>query len=286
MRVGVAGGSGFIGSHIVHELCRLGHMCTIYDIKSPDSILTKYARQIDFVELDIMDKESVLKNIKDEIVFHLAGPVMGGFKSDPDGCIRTTIDGTLNVIQACKKNNVQKLLFPTTIYVYEGQPICAVSEKTQPLPYSIGLFGMSKLACENFIVKSGIPFSILRFGSTYGHGKSSNAVNAFYEEAKSKKDLVVWGDGVRPNQFTHVGDIAKYSAVAISAPPGFYNLVSPEVTTTAELAKKIAGIFGVNVIFDKSKQEGMFFPYVRSDNAVRELRWNPISLEEGLKSLG
>ncbi len=93
----------------------------------------------------------------------------------------------------------------------------------------------------------------------------------------------MWGKGLRRNQYTYFDDIARGCVLGIEQRNQVYNLISPEETTTGDLARLLESQFGFEVVFNELQSEGASLPYMSPRKAVRQLRWEPMSLREGIE---
>lgn len=284
MRIVVTGGLGFIGGPIVRRLQALGHEVVIADLVAADD--GAGARCVDV--LDHEQVRSVLAGA--EVVYHLAGPVLEGARRDPFESSRVQFDGTLNVLEACRAEGVGKVLLASSFYVYDGLAPADIVNESSPLdPASMELFGAIKLAAEQlahaYTKKYGIEHVILRFGSAYGWGVGSNLIQTFLEAGRRGEVLEVWGAGKRMNQYTYVEDIADGAVAAMALSNEIVNLISPEETSTGELALLMKERFGFEATFRTDKPEGASVPYMSSRKAARLLGWSPTPLAVAVEQL-
>ena len=123
MKVLVTGGAGFIGSHIVDTLVRDGN-----DVAIIDNLSTGKKEHINdkarFYEADITgDIDSIFEKEKPEIVIHTAAQVMlRESLKDPFHDAKTNILGTLNILEACRKHDVKKMIYTSTGGARVGEP--------------------------------------------------------------------------------------------------------------------------------------------------------------------
>ena len=281
MRVIISGVSGFIGTRVVAELCAGGHAVQVIDpVRSAMAGVAQHRESV----LDTAGMRRVIRNA--DAVIHLAGPVRDDMRRDPYQGSTLQVQGTLNVLEACRDNGVPHLLLASSFYVYHGLPETpAVDETAAPDPRRMELFGAAKLLCEGlcreYARQYGLRHTILRLGSAYGPG-GSNVVRAFIEAGLQERTLAVWGTGGRRNQYTYVGDLARGICAALYCPDETFNLIAPEVTTTAALAEELGRTLGVAVRYEPSRIEEPSLPYMDSCKAITRLGWQPTSLHEGL----
>jgi NAD dependent epimerase/dehydratase len=186
-KVLVTGADGFIGSHLVEAL--LAHGC---DVRSfvfynsfnswgwLDSLPAKVVRDLDVFAGDIRDPNGVAEAMQGcDVIFHLAALIAIPFSyHSPDSYVDTNIKGTLNVLQAARKLNVERLLVTSTSEVYGTAQYAPIDEK-HPFqgqsPYSATKIGADRLA-ESFYRSFQTPVVIVRPFNTYGPRQSARAV--------------------------------------------------------------------------------------------------------------
>jgi UDP-glucose 4-epimerase len=284
MKIAVTGGAGFIGSRLVEKLTRGGHTTSVIDITAPEN-----NGGFSFNKTDITDLEATKSAIAgNEVVYHLAGAVLDGVRRSPFTGTELNVSGTLNILEGCRVNDVKKIIFASTFYVYDGiDPSALVDENTSLNGNGMELFGASKLIGENIVrtysQKYGIQFVILRFGSAYGAGNCSNIIKTFLESGIQGKPTVVWGRGHRWNQYTYVGDIADGCVLSLQEKNEIFNLISPEQTSIRELADLVKETLNLEVAFDLNKKEGSSMPYMSSEKARVKLKWKPLAVKEGIQ---
>jgi UDP-glucose 4-epimerase len=283
MRIVVTGGAGFIGRAIVARLRDEGHEVIVADVRDDGSGTSRM--------LDVLDLEAVHEVVAGaDAVYHLAGPVLETARSDPFGASRLQLDGTLNVLEACQRAAVPQIVLASSFYVYDGlPPEGIVNESSRLNTTGMELFGSLKVSAEQLVKayrhKGGPRFAILRFGSAYGWGAGSNLIQTFVEAGLRGETPEVWGVGLRLNQYTRVDDIARGAVAALSSDDEIFNLISPEETSTGEIALLLRDIFGFEVKFLRDKPEGKSMPYMSSRKAIRHLGWKPTPLVVGIKEL-
>lgn len=281
MRVVVTGGSGFIGTRLLAELRMRGYEVGVVD-------LVPVGRPgIAMYPVSVLDADATRAAVGDAgAVIHLAGYVRDTFRRDPYGGSQLQIQGTLNVLEACRLNRVPHCLLASSFYVYQGLPATLTVDETTPIDLlATELFGGAKLMaealCREYTQKYGVQHTILRLGSAYGPG-GSNVVRTFIEMGRQGQGLEIWGPGQRRNQYTFVDDLVRGIVAGLDSPNETFNLASPEVTTTATLAELLAGEVGGPVRYDLARREEPSFPCVSSAKAMAKLHWQPTGLREGL----
>src|SRR5215831_7612772 len=186
-KVLVTGADGFIGSHLVEKLleegCRLRAFVYYNSFNTwgwLDALPKDKLSQIEIFSGDIRDPNGVrtaMQNI--DIVFHLAALIAIPFSyHSPDSYVDTNIKGTLNVVQAARDLNIERILVTSTSEVYGTAQYVPIDEKhiRQPQsPYSASKIGADSIA-ESFYRSFGTPITIVRPFNTYGPRQSARAV--------------------------------------------------------------------------------------------------------------
>jgi UDP-glucose 4-epimerase len=199
MKIGVFGGTGFLGSYLVEALVSKGYETISMDIKEGQDFGTK------FLKIDILDKQSVLEICESErfdAVYNLAGFAnLDKAIKNPSSTIELNVIGNLNIIEACKATNVKHYLYASSAY--------AVSSKGS-------FYGISKLASEKIIkeygIRYGMNFTILRYGSVYSERDfENNYIFNLVREAMETGKIVHHGDGEEQREYIHAKDAAALS---------------------------------------------------------------------------
>ncbi len=199
-RILITGGSGFLGSHIADELSIFGHQVSILDLKESRFLRPDQQMIIGDITNNSFVNEA-LKNI--DIVYHLAAMAdLNEAQNKPTDTVRINILGTINLLEAAKKNNVERFVFGSTVYVYSREG---------------GFYRCSKQACENYIEefhsRFGLNYTILRFGSLYGpRADESNGVYRLLKQFMEGNALEYSGKSSDKRDYIHVFDAAKLSA--------------------------------------------------------------------------
>lgn len=183
----VTGADGFIGSHLVEKLLSEGYEVKAFVYYNSfntwgwlDSLPKGILDQIEIFQGDIRDPNGVRQSIKgmDE-VFHLAALIAIPFSyHSPDAYVDTNIKGTLNVLQAARDIEVERVLVTSTSEVYGTAQYVPIDE-AHPFqgqsPYSATKIGADRLA-ESFYRSFNTPVTIVRPFNTYGPRQSARAV--------------------------------------------------------------------------------------------------------------
>ena len=218
-KVVVTGAGGFIGSHLVEELVRRGaHVRALVHYNSQnfwgnlEKVDKKILDRIEVVPGDILDQIFMKTFLKDiEVVFHLAALISIPFSYHaPLLFFKVNVEGTINVLQACLENSVQKVVITSTSEVYGTARYTPIDE-AHPLqgqsPYSASKIGADKSA-ESFYCSFDLPVTIIRPFNTFGPRQSARAVIPTIITQALVKDEVHLGDVTPVRDLTYVIDIA------------------------------------------------------------------------------
>jgi UDP-glucose 4-epimerase len=192
----VFGGSGFLGSHVSDALSDKGHKVTVFDLM-PSSYLRSGQEMI---VADILDREKVLEAVQGKnIVYHFAGLAdLDDAKTKPLETVSKNIVGTVNILDAAVKANVEHFIFSSTIYVYSSRG---------------GFYRCSKQAGELYIEeyekRYGLDFTILRYGSLYGpRATENNGIMRLLRQALNGA-ISYEGTGDEMREYIYIKDAAK-----------------------------------------------------------------------------
>ena len=183
----VTGADGFIGSHLTEELVKRGEKVRAFCLYNSfgslgwiDTLPPEIRSEIDIFMGDVRDPNGVRTAMRgQERVFHLAALIAIPFSyHSPDSYVDTNIKGTLNVLNAARELDTQRVLVTSTSEVYGTAQYVPIDEK-HPFqgqsPYSATKIGADRLA-ESFYRSFDLPVTIVRPFNTYGPRQSGRAI--------------------------------------------------------------------------------------------------------------
>ena len=289
MKILVTGGAGFIGKYLVKSLLLNNNSITIFDNfsnSSKDSINFLKNKDVKIIEGDIRKIQEISNVIKNqEIVIHLAAKIsVVDSINNPSETFQVNVNGTKNILTACEKYRVKKLIVASSAAVYgESLPNLKLTEESQTNP--ISPYGESKIKMEDDIMKfeleHNIDCIILRFFNIFGFGQSSEyagVITKFIEKIKKNEQLIIFGNGSQTRDFVAIEDVISSIHNAISSDiSGKFNIASGKSITINELAKKMISLSGkkINIQNVASKEGDIRNSQADISQAKEKLRYSP-----------
>ena len=304
-KVFVTGADGFIGSHLVEELLAQG-----YDVKAfvyynsfntwgwIDTFPQEKKDAIEIFAGDVRDHNAVREAMKDvDVVCHLAALIAIPYSYyAPDAYVDVNIKGTLNVLQAARDLNIQRVLVTSTSEVYGTAKYVPIDEK-HPFqgqsPYSATKIGADRLA-ESFYRSFDLPVTIVRPFNTYGPRQSARAViPTIITQLLAGKEEIKLGSLHPTRDFNYVKDTAKGFVSILKSDKTIgeeINIATQREISIKELADELIRQINPNARVvsddirkrpDKSEVERL----LGSNKKIMELTdWKPMyTFEEGIK---
>lgn len=303
-RVLVTGAGGFIGSHLVERLVNEGadvRAFVRYNSRNDTGLLRQLPRPVqealDVVAGDLRDDDAVDKAMAgQELVFHLGAIISIPYSyQHPVETTATNVMGTLNVLVAAQRHEVERLVHTSTSEVF-GTALRVPMDETHPLqgqsPYSASKIGADKLA-ESFYRSYDLPVVTVRPFNTFGPRQSARAVIPTIISQALNSDRIRLGSLDTRRDFTYVSDTVEGFLKAAVAPDVLgceFNLGTGDDISIGELAELVIRQVGRPLIIETDtarlrpdKSEVM---RLLSDNSLagERLGWQPRhSLDEGIE---
>lgn len=284
----VIGGAGFIGSHVVEQLLMTNvAVVTVFDnfargkkehisrfLDDPRCSLFPYGG--DIREMDILN-DAVAGH---DGVIHLAAMWLMHCREFPRTAFDVNIQGTFNVLEACVKNNVKRLVYSSSASVY-GDAVEVPMKETHPFN-NRNFYGATKIAgealCRAMFDRYGLDYVGLRYMNVYGpHQDQTAAYTGVIPIVLNKIDAgeapTVNGDGSQAYDFVDVRDVARCNVLAMQsdATDEFYNVGTGIQTSINTLCETILTLCQSNLSIK-------YNPYSESDS--RALVQNRIGCPE------
>lgn len=217
----VTGADGFIGSHLVEELVTKGYEVKAFVLYNSfgtwgwlDTVSPDIMQHVEIFQGDVRDPHGVKTAMAGcTAVFHLAALIAIPYSyHSPDAYVDTNIKGTLNVLQAARELNIDRILVTSTSEVYgtaQYVPIDELHPFQGQSPYSATKIGADRLA-ESFYRSFDLPVSIVRPFNTFGPRQSARAViPTIITQLLSGKEEIKLGKLSPTRDFNYVKDTAN-----------------------------------------------------------------------------
>ena len=296
----VAGGAGFLGSHLCERLLRRGHCVMCIDDLSTGAManideLTEEPR----FRVALHDIAEPLEVDEPIGIFNLACPASPvHYQADPIRTTMTSVQGTYNLLELARRCGAP-MLQASTSEVYGDPTIHPQSECYWGYVNPAGVRSCydegkrcAESLCFDYRRTNGVDVRVARIFNTYGPRMAAGdgrVVTNFVVQALRNQPLTIYGNGSQTRSFCYVDDLIEALVLLMSAPRGVktpMNLGNPEEFTILELAELVIELTG-------SRSRMVLRPLPGDDPtqrcpdielARRELGWQPrIPLREGLK---
>ncbi len=261
----VTGGAGFIGSHAVDVLMRLGHCVTVFD-----NLSTGYLANLEqweanprfrFIHADIAAdltdafNRAVLGFGRITRIAHFAAQTAVPLSmDDPVADIGANVTGLVRVLEYARRNKVAKVFFASSSAIYDDDAPVPVSETSSARPSSP--YGINKLTGEFYLDYyarlNGLTFTALRFMNVYGPRQDpkswySGVISIFLDRAVTGQPITIFDDGEQTRDFVYVTDVAEAVTHALLTGAGHnavINIGTGVEVTINTLARTILSLAG------------------------------------------
>lgn len=245
MRVLILGSEGFVGQNLAAGLGR-SHTILCAD-QVEKSIHDNYTR------FDITDIASVLGAVKGaDVVIDLAAHALTSSLEDIVTNARVNILGLLHVLEACKKNDIKKIIFTSASSMIGAPKSFKVPEDHPASPKTA--YGITKLASEHYLRLYSEMFRvnhvIFRFFNIYGPFQKNGLVPAIYQRAVSGQPVTIFGKGDQIRDYVYIKDVIPFFERAVSsgiADNSTFNLGTGRGSTIIQVVEAISKILGKEV---------------------------------------
>jgi UDP-glucuronate 4-epimerase len=231
----ITGAAGFIGMHTTLRLLAKGesvvgidNLNDYYDVTLKEARLARLKHpQFEFVRMDISDLpavESLFAKKRFGTVINLAAQAGVRYSlKNPHAYVSTNVQGFLNVLEACRHNGVEHLVYASSSSVYGGNTNMPFSEHN-PVDHPVSLYGATKktneLMAHTYSHLFGLPTTGLRFFTVYGPwGRPDMALFLFTRAILEGKPIDVFNHGKMRRDFTYVDDIVEGVVRIAERPP-------------------------------------------------------------------
>lgn len=292
----ISGVAGFIGSNLADRLLKNGN----YEIIGIDNLSYGVKEQIpegvNFYQLDIRDK-SIYSLFKDvDYVFHFAAKnCISDCQNDPIETVDINVNGTMNIFEASKQNNIKKVIYAESSAMYEGSEMYPTPE------YNIkpqSFYALSKM-CNMILAKgysrySNLKFTALRYFCVYGPRQDYRRTippvfSSFIIKLLKGEQPNIYGTGEKRRDFIHVDDVNDFHILCINdkrTNDKVFNLGSGSNYSINEIYSIISDLLNSNINPQyKSDIQGEALSNLADISEAKKIGWYPkIDLKNGLES--
>lgn len=304
LRTLVTGGAGFIGSHLVDRLMKEGYEVMVLDNFSAGKVenIQHHLRSQSFrlVKGDGRNLEDVGKVVGDvDVVFHLAAIVNVPLSIENPLLVNdVNVEGTLNLLEASLKEDIQRFIYVSTCAVYGEARYLPINEEHPIVPLSP--YGISKFTaehyCKIFHQIHGLKTACLRFFNVYGprqaEGPYSGVITQFVSKLRQNKPPIIYGDGEQTRDFVYIDDAIEASMLALKCKRCFgeaINVGTGKPTRISELANVLTEFLGqarVKPVYTAPREGDIRHSYADIGKAEKMLGYKPrVTLKEGIRML-
>lgn len=294
MKAVIAGGNGFIGSHLVDSLLIEGWQVVVYD-RAPERYRPPQAGA-EYV-IGELGNESLMASVLTgvDVVFHLASTTIHQSSNEsPVFDIQSNLIDTVRFLKVCVDCKIGKVVFLSSGGTVYGVPNSLPINETHPTN-PICSYGIVKLAIEKYLQLFnhlyGLSHTILRPSVAYGQRQNpigkQGAITVFLGRIAQGKPITIWGDGETIRDYLYVSDLVKACMLAATATHSdkVFNVGSGQGVSLNQLLEIIKGV--VQKPFSVERQPARPFDVPKlildTQRARTELKWTPkVPLEDGI----
>ncbi len=311
----VAGGAGYIGSHVVEALTEEGFVPVIYDDLSTGHI-ESVPNGVAFVEGDIHDTALAEKVMReyciDGVIHFAASSLVGESMTDPAKYYYNNVEGSLHLLNAMRKAGVKTIVFSSTAAVYGEPDEVPIKENSRLQPTNV--YGRSKLMIEQMLadydMAYGMRYAALRYFNAAGashtrdigedHRTETHLIPLVLKTAQGVRDkIAIYGtdyptqDGTCIRDYIHVCDLAKAHILALKhlldgGESRVYNLGSENGFSVREIIDYAKQVTETDfAVTEEARRAGDPAVLIASSERIRrELGWVPVcsNVEEVIRS--
>ena len=294
MNVLVTGGAGFIGSHIVDKLINEGLDVVVVDNLSTGK-LENLNDKAKFYNLDITSEQlsNIFEKEKIDVVIHQAAQIdVQKSLQDPVYDSKVNINGTVNLLECCRKYNVRKVIYASSAAVYGKPNYLPIDEKHPIQPMSF--YGISKFTPKSYlkIYKElyGLDYTILRYSNIYGPRQDSKGeggvIAIFIDKLLNEQIPIIFGDGEQTRDFLYVEDVAEANFQAIFKGDGeVLNISTNTRISINQLYTELTKILQLDFkpVYREARPGDILHSSLNNKKAIQTLNWQPkYTFSEGL----
>lgn len=294
----IFGGSGFIGSHLAEGLVKKGYEVTVFDnFKYGITNLNAIHDKIEIIKGDIFNENEVCSALKDvDYVFHYISTTTPATAiRDPIYDIESNIIGSVKMFQSAVKNNVKKIIFPSSGGTIYGDKINNRSREVDPVN-PVNPYAISKLTIEKYLYYFnylyGLDYTILRYSNPYGERQNplgkQGVIPIFLHKIKHGEKPVIYGDGSMVRDYIYIKDAIDATIAILEKKTNekIFNVGSGKGTSLNELINIMSEVVGQKITPEYKENSIAYIPKIELDisRIQKEVGWRPTTdIKEGIQ---
>lgn len=293
MKVLILGGNGFIGSHLVDLLLKVGHKVRVLD-RAPERF-RKPLKQVEYRLGNFDDTFLVAEALQDvDAVCHLISTTVPGTSNlDPVADVESNLVSTLHLLEQMRKKDVRRILFLSSGGTVYGNPDVSPVREGQPLN-PISSYGVVKVAIEKYLAMYQRLYNfqpiIIRpanpYGPRQGHAGLQGLIGTMLTRMLNSETLEIWGNGSIVRDYIHVSDLSRLCVTALESDNcGIFNAGSGEGRSINEIVSLISNTVGgaPRISYMKGRSFDVQEVVLDISLAATQFKWRPeISLADGI----
>lgn len=284
MKILILGSEGFVGNNLSYGLSKT------HQVFAADQVENNTKQN--YTKFDITNLDSVKKAVNNvDVVINL---VAHSLVSSLDSIItnaQVNIIGLLNVLEACRANNIKKIIFTSASSLIGEPQTCQVSEQHAAKPKTA--YGITKLISEHYIrlyhELYGLNYVVFRFFNIYGPHQKNGLIPSLYSRLINNEPITVFGKGDQIRDYVYIEDIIPFFEKSISSNTAdnlVINMGTGKRASIKDVIQILSKITGKNPIIENKPERpgeiGNFTADTTVLNSVFKMIPNT-DLEEGLQ---
>jgi nucleoside-diphosphate-sugar epimerase len=261
----VTGGAGFIGSHLSARLADSGRNVRVLDDLSTghyeniEPIMDRHPGRVSFIKGDVRDLQVVEEAMRGvvEVLHQAALPSVERSIRDPWTSHQVNVDGTVQLLEACRRAGVRRFVLAGSSSVYGDQPQLPKRETMRPSPMSP--YALTKLIAEDYVrlyaELYGLPGLTLRYFNVFGPRQDpaspyAAVIPLFLQAILSGTPPTIYGDGHQTRDFTFIENVVEANVAALGVPLAqgqAMNIACGVQTSLLDLMRELCAITGREV---------------------------------------
>lgn len=298
----VTGAAGFIGYHLSKMLCIHGHnvigidsLNSYYDVALKNGRLQQLAGvdNFTFYKIDISDKKAfdeLFKEHKIDIIVNLAAQAGVRYSiQNPYQYIDSNINGFMNVLEACRHNTIEHLIYASSSSVYglnSKMPFSTDDNTDHPVSLYAATKKANEVMAHSYAALYNIPCTGLRFFTVYGPwGRPDMAYHLFTDSIINNKPISLFNNGDLRRDFTYIDDIVAGITALLNKVPGsdtgirykLYNIGNHKPVALQEFVSVLENLIGKKAIINfKPMQPGdVYETYADVEELTKDVGFMP-----------